>query len=202
MKIVLKNVVKIVKVSLSRCSLYWALLLFFVLSFSNAKQSYAQGYDLHSLGVRARLSEKTVLGKDAPERFKEYSVSGNFVLPWEAYNDSGWGVGSRVMASGGLLRGVGKNALLVSLVPELVFGSQDGRFIFDMGAGAALFSRYKFGSQDYGGPFQFALTLGLGIPVYERFGVVYRFQHYSDAGLNGDDTIGADFHMLELNYRL
>lgn len=176
-------------------------LLVILAAMSSSKFCIAASYDLQSFSVRARLSEQTVLGKDAPERFKEYSVSGNFSLPWNQYNDAGWGIGSRLMVSGGLLRGVGKNALIVSLVPEVVFGSKDGRFTFDMGVGGALFTRYQFGSQDYGGPFQFALTAGVGVPLYDRLGVAYRFQHYSDASLNGDNTIGADFHMIELNYR-
>ena len=52
-----------------------------------------------------------------------------------------------------------------------------------------------------GGPVQAALTLGVSVPVYERFAVGYRFMHYSDGGAYGSDTIGADFHMLELSYR-
>lgn len=72
----------------------------------------------------------------------------------------------------------------------------------DLGAGGALFSKYRFGTQDYGGPFQFALTLGLRMPLYKKLGVGYRFMHYSDASINGPDTIGADFHMIEFIYRL
>ena len=106
------------------------------------------------------------------------------------------------MASAGMLRGVGRNALVVSLIPEFVLGSEDGRFAIDIGAGRSVFSRYRFGSQDYGGPMQFALTLGITVPLYKKLGIGYRFHHYSDAGLNGPNTTGADFHMLELSYRL
>ena len=114
---------------------------------------------------------------------------------------SGWGVGTRLMATVGLLQAAGENALVVSLIPELIFGSEDGRFTLDLGAGGALFSRHSFGTQDYGGPFQFALTVGVSVPLYRNLGLGYRFMHYSDAGLNGSDTIGADFHMIELSYR-
>ena len=61
-------------------------------------------------------------------------------------------------------------------------------------------SRYEFGTQDFGGPFQFALTAGAGFQVYKGLGLGYRFMHYSDASVNGGDTIGADFHMIELSY--
>ncbi len=151
--------------------------------------------------MRARVSEKTLLGEEAPENFEEYDVSANFELPWERYSTSDWGVGTRLMASTGMLRGAGEKALVVSLIPELTLGSEDGRFILDLGAGGALFSRHRFGTQDYGGPFQFALTVGVGVPLYKNLGLGYRFLHYSDAGVNGSDTTGADFHMIELSYR-
>jgi hypothetical protein len=41
----------------------------------------------------------------------------------------------------------------------------------------------------------------VGVPLYDRFGIGYRFMHYSDAGAYGANTIGADFHMVELKYR-
>lgn len=163
--------------------------------------SYAGDLELQSLSVRARVSEKTLLGEDAPEDFKEYDVSAVFPLPWQSYFASGWGVGSRLMASGGLLRGAGKNALVVSLIPELTLGSENGRFVLDLGAGGALFSRWRFGTQDFGGPFQFALTSGVTFPLFRNLGLGYRFLHYSDASVNGSDTTGADFHMIELSYR-
>jgi len=71
----------------------------------------------------------------------------------------------------------------------------------DLGMGGALLSKHHFGTQDFGGPFQFALTLGDGVPLYERLGGGYRFLHYSDAGTNGSHTTGVDFHMIELIYR-
>ena len=151
--------------------------------------------------MRARLSEKKHNWKRAPENFKKYEVSLNFGLPWKSYSTSGWGTGTRLMASAGMLRAEGESGLVVSLIPELTLGSEDGRFTLDLGAGGALFSRHRFGTQDFGGPFQFALTLGVGVPIYKKVGLAYRFMHYSDAGVNGSDTIGADFHMIEFSYR-
>lgn len=162
---------------------------------------YSDELGLQGLSIRARVSEKTLIGKKAPEDFKEYDVSANFHLPWESYSTSGWGMGSRLMASGGLLRGVGESGLVVSLIPELTLGSEDGRFVLDLGVGGALFSKWRFGTQDYGGPFQFALTSGVAVPLYGKLGLGYRFLHYSDAAVNGTDTIGADFHMIEFSYR-
>jgi hypothetical protein len=99
------------------------------------------------------------------------------------------------------MQGAGKTALVVSAIPVRAFGSQDGRFTFDLGAGLALISEHRFADQDFGGALQAALTLGATVPLYRRIGIGYRFQHYSDAGAYGSRTIGADFHMLEFTYR-
>ena len=152
-------------------------------------------------GVRLRVGDERVLGKEQLESFSEYDVWASLRLPGKAYGASGWGVGSRLLASVGIFQGAGVNALVVSVLPVLAFGSQDGRFSVDLGAGLALLSRTVYGQQNFGGHLQGAMTFGASIPLYQRFGLGYRFMHYSDAGLHGSDTIGVDFHMLELNYR-
>lgn len=161
----------------------------------------AEELRLLNVALRGSVSAETVLGADAPETFREYSAALNCGLPWERYPESGWGVGTRLIAGAGALRGGGKTALVVSLIPGFALGSQDGRYFLDMGFGGALLSRHRFGTQDYGGPFQFALTAGAGFPLYQRLGAGYRFLHYSDAGLNGANTTGADLHMLEFSWR-
>ena len=187
---------------LNQYSISLGLSFVFACSLLFPSLGYSDELILESLSVRARISEQTVLGDDAKEDFREYDLSANYRLPWREYSESGWGWGTRLMASGGLLRGAGENALIVSLIPEFTLGSEDQRYILDVGVGGALFSRYEFGTQDYGGPFQFALTFGAAVPLYKKIGIGYRFLHYSDAGLNGSDTTGADFHMVEISYRL
>lgn len=156
---------------------------------------------LLNISLRGRFSGLDVLGGTATEEFQEFDAAAQFRLPWGWYSQSGWGGGLRLMASAGVLYGAGETALAVSLIPLLAFGSKNGRFSLDMGAGPALLSRHRFGEQDYGGYFQFALTAGLSVPVFRGFGVGYRFLHYSDAALYGHDTTGADFHMLEIHSR-
>ena len=45
--------------------------------------------------------------------------------------------------------------------------------------------------EDFGGPLQFILDVGVNYRVYERFGLGYRYQHWSDAGIYGDQAQGA-----------
>ncbi len=180
----------------------WLTLLSFSYCLLVPDLGHSEDLRLLSLSMRTRVSGVTILGEQQPEEFQEYDVSTNFGLPWKRYSTSDWGVGTRLMASAGIMRGGGETALVVSLIPELTLGSEDGRFVLDLGAGGALLSRHRFGTQNYGGPFQFALTVGVGVPLYKKLGLGYRFLHYSDAGVNGPDSIGADFHMIELSYRL
>jgi hypothetical protein len=157
--------------------------------------------DLLSISARARVGEKRVLGKEAPESFREYDVAATLRLPWQYYTQSGWGVGLRLMASGGILQGANKTALVVSAIPLLALGSEGGRFTVDIGAGLALVSEHRFAQQDFGGPLQGALTLGVTVPLVQRVGVGYRFMHYSDWGAYGPSSIGVDFHMVEFSWR-
>jgi hypothetical protein len=163
--------------------------------------SRAEDARLLSIGIRAGVTGASVLGEEQQETFREYDAVATVGLPWGWYSESGWGLGTRLIASAGVLQETGATGLIGSLVPALAFGSRDGRYAVDIGFGGALLSMHHFGKQNFGGPFQIVATLGVGVPLYERFGFGYRFQHYSDAGLYGSDSRGADFHMLELTYR-
>jgi hypothetical protein len=168
------------------------------------RQSEPQGagnVSLHNVSVRGTFSSADVVGNKAPEAFGQYDVAATVRLPWSWYPTSGWGLGTRLMLSAGALCGSGETGLAVSLLPLIAYESQEGRFSLDLGAGGAVLSKDQFGEQDFGSPFQFALTAGFGIAIFKYFGLGYRFLHYSDAGLNGSYTTGADLHMYELFYR-
>ena len=158
--------------------------------------------NLLSIGARVRFDEKRVLGVQHPESFKAYDVEAIFRAPaFEKYSQGGWGIGLRLLTGAGILQGQSDTALVVSATPIIVLGSRDGRFNADAGAGLALFSQHRFAQQDFGGHLQATLTFGASIELYRRVGLGYRFMHYSDAGVYGQDTIGADFHMVVVNYR-
>lgn len=164
--------------------------------------SLAEDIRLMNVGIRAGFTGASVLGEEQQEAFQEYSAFATVGLPWGWYSKSGWGVGTRLLASGGALQASGgATGLIGSLVPVIAFGSQDGRFTVDIGGGGALLSTHHFGKQNFGGAFQVVATAGVSVPLYDRIGVGYRFQHYSDAGFYGTDSRGADFHMVELIYR-
>ncbi len=156
---------------------------------------------LHDVSLRMRVGGERVIGVEQPERFESVDLGFTWRLPWQRYGASGWGAGTRLLGSVGWMTGAEDSALVLSAIPLLAFGSVDGRFTADMGLGGALLSRHRFDQQNYGGHFQFALTVGLSVPLYRDIGIGYRFMHYSDAAMYGPHSIGADFHMVELSYR-
>jgi len=166
-----------------------------------ARPALADGFDLLSVSALVKVGENHVLGKAQPESFREYDVMAAFRLPLEELIPADSWVQTRLLVGAGVLQSSGKTGVVVAAIPALAIATQDGRFSADVGLGAALLSRYRFGRQDFGGPLQFALTAGLSIPLYGSIGAGYRFMHYSDAGLHGSGTVGTDSHMAELIYR-
>jgi len=179
----------------------WPALTIAVLCVLGLWPRYAVALEWLNSGVRVRFDDKTVLGKKQPEVFREYDVFANLQLPWQHQYASGWGWSLRLLASAGIIQGAEETGFVASGVPVLVFGRKDGRLSADAGAGLAFLSRHRYALQDYGGPVQAALTFSVSLPLHRRGGIGYRFMHYSDAGLYGNHTTGADFHMVELLYR-
>jgi hypothetical protein len=179
----------------------WAVLCL-TLTLLTPSPSYADGVSPLNIALRGGATGAPVLGRDSFEDFQQYDVAVAARLPWSWYSESGWGVGTRAMASVGALTAAGDTAFLTTFVPGIFAGPRDSVLSVDLGAGVALLSRREFGRQDFGGIFQFALTLGLTLPVpfTERFGIGYRFHHLSDAGLY-DGGKGVDVHMLEITYK-
>ena len=112
--------------------------------------SRAFDVDLVSVGIRASVSSDRVLGEEQPDAFSEYDVWAAFRLPWQAYGESSWGVGTRLLTSAGYFEGGGSSALVVSVL-LVAFGTEDGRFTLDLGAGLAVLSQSQFADQDFGG---------------------------------------------------
>ena len=89
-----------------------------------------------------------------------------------------------------------------TLVPTLAIGDTDNQFSFEAGVGLALFTKLEYGDvEDFGGPLQFILDVGVNLRAYKHLGLGYRFQHWSDAGIHGSDNRGVDMHMFEFSYR-
>ena len=163
--------------------------------------SSADGISLMSVGLRYGISGSSPIGEQTETDFHQYDVAATFNLPWHWYHSSGWGISTRVVVSSGVLQGADETNFIGTVVPVVAFGRNDGRISLDVGGGGALLSDYKFGAQNFGGPFQFVWTFGLNLGLVGPLGAGYHFQHYSDATLYGSDSRGVDLHLFELLYR-
>ena len=163
--------------------------------------SQAKEIRLNSIGVRGGVSGSSPIGKKETQFMQEYDVMANWSFPWEWYSESGWGIGTRLMASVGAVTASGDTAFISTLVPGVVFGKKDGRLSLEVAGGGALLSQYRFTNQDLGGPFQFVWDTAIRAKVYRGIGVGYWFHHVSDATLYGNDGSGFDIHMMEVSYR-
>ena len=88
-----------------------------------------------------------------------------------------------------------------TVVPDLALTGWGGLVSLDAGVGAGVFSRHRFGSQDFGGPAQIVGTLGVAVTPITHGYVGFRLQHFSDGGLYGADALGVDMYVLEVGYR-
>jgi hypothetical protein len=154
------------------------------------------------VGPRVGVSGKSPFGKDQLEDFQQYDIAAVFGLPLR-WQDSitGMTLDWRLHASAGQLVSLGDTAFMTTVVPTLTLSSPNETVTVDVGAGGGLFSRYKFGAQDFGGPAQIVGTIGFGLNLIADCYTGYRFQHFSDAGAYGPTSLGVDIHMFELNYR-
>ncbi len=90
---------------------------------------------------------------------------------------------------------------MMTVVPDLALNGWDGLVTFDVGAGGGLFSRYKFGAQDFGGPVQTLATTGIRINLFPHAYAGFCLQHFSDTGLYGSSGLGVDMYIVETGYR-
>ena len=155
----------------------------------------AETFHLRSIGARAGLSATAT--ENYFHQYEAYAVCG---LPWEWRTQSGWGVAPQLDLTAGLLRGEGRSAFIGSAGPGFNFGKKGFPLELDLGVSAAALSRDRFGNKDYNGTLQFISHAGLDFRLGSRLGLGYRFQHMSNAGLNGSANPGLNMHLLGLSW--
>ena len=154
--------------------------------------------ELIAIGVRYGTNAAT----DKEGAMDRVDIFWSWRSPYAWEFSPGWDIGARMNASVGALRGQGEIGAVGTLVPTLAIGDTDNGFSVEAGVGAALLSKWEFGGvEDFGGPLQFILDLGVNFRAYKRLGLGYRFQHWSDGGIHGADNRGVEMHMLEFSYR-
>lgn len=161
---------------------------------------FAEETSLIRIGPRLGLSGQTFLGKEQKYNFRLYDVAAAFRLPWKwSLGETGWRLETRVITSAGAISGAGETGFVATVVPTLALASRT--LTLDGGAGPGFFSNYKFGDQNFGGPVQIVATAGIGANIFSHSYVGFRLQHFSDANLYGQSSLGVDMYLVEIAYR-
>jgi hypothetical protein len=161
---------------------------------------WAREVEWLALGVRGGENfQNAGLPPGEKEDFEQFDVFAIMGLPWGGKISSGWDWRWRLGISAGALRGAKDTAFITTLTSGPAFRIPDWRLILDAGVGGALLSKWEFGQQDIGGPFQFIAHGGIGFQLPWKMVIGWRFHHMSDATLYGPSR-GVDLHMLEVSY--
>ena len=167
-------------------------------------RSQAEESILVTIGPRVGFSTTStpLLGKQEKENFRLYDVAALIRLPWHSLlGNSSWKVETRLITSLGAIEGGGDAGLIATFVPDLALSGWNGLISLDAGLGIGLFSRSKFGQQDFGGLAQVVGTVGMTLTPFAHGYTGLRLQHFSDAGLYGSDALGVDMFLLEIGYK-
>jgi hypothetical protein len=174
--------------------------LFFFLTLLCAESGRAKEVELLAVGVRGGMNfQHAGLPPGEQEDFEQFDVFAIMGLPWRWESPSGWELRWRLRGSAGALRGAGDTGFITTLTSGFGLRKPSWHLILDGGVGGALLSKWEFGRQDIGGPFQFIAHGGVGVELGWNMVVGWRFHHMSDATMYGKSR-GVDFHMLELSY--
>jgi hypothetical protein len=188
------------QLAIHACSLTFALL---ALSTLISEQSIAGDMTLLSIGPRYGFSlNEPLLGKRQTETFNLVDVAATFRLPWSwPLGQSPWSVETRLITSAGALSAAGETGFIATVQPNVALTGWKDFVSIDAGVGLAFLSREQYGSQDFGGPVQLGLTMALQIHPISHAYAGFRFQHFSDAGMYGSDSLGIDLYLIEVGYR-
>ncbi len=181
-----------------------------VLGFLVPQLSHGQELDqgkkleLLSAGIRGGINfpNGAVLPPGEKHHFSVFEGFAYIGFPGAWEWPTGWEARYRWIFSAGLLRGAGDSGFYSTTGPSVAFTYWPWRISLDFGTGAAYVADQKYGRQDFGGPVQIVGNGGLHYHFPgDRYVFGWRFHHFSDAGIYGNNNRGIDFHILELGYQ-
>ena len=146
-----------------------------------------------AIGVRGGAS-----ADDKDHNLRQYELFGRYQLPWDLRADSGFGVGVNVEVAAGVLHASSEYGLIASVGPTFTVGSPTFPVYIDLGVSAAGLTRDTFGDRDYNGYGQFISHGAINFVLGRGLGIAYRYQHMSNAGMNGSSNPGVNVHLVGL----
>ena len=173
----------------------WWLGVAIILSVSVGKSSWANDFRLFAVGIQGGFNSSS-----NNEDFVQVEAFVTYLSPWDLTFGSGWILDTTLSGSAGVLNGGGDTGFIATLGPGLMLRNEKGRFALFGGVSPTLMSQHEYGVEDFGGVFQFTSYIGLSFLFTDHFGIGYRFQHMSNAGIY-DENPGLDMNMFILKYR-
>ncbi len=166
----------------------------FLILFISTAPLQAQNAGFEGLGGRFGLS----VARGPELRQAETFVS--FRLPWSWDLGAQFRLQSRLDFSVGWLGSDNDNAVIGSVVPEVVLRRGGLPVSLELGLGPTLMSRNSFDDRDLGSNFQFTTHIGLNFDLGNHVRLGYRFQHMSNAGIASPNP-GLNMNMFAVSYR-
>jgi lipid A 3-O-deacylase len=154
----------------------------------------ADAPDFLSVGARGGFSFNA-----GNHRFSQSEAFADFDLPWQWNFYSDWRLQPRIDVSTGYLGNQTTSAFIGTAGPLLELRKGNFPLALEGGSSPTVISRYRFGSTDFGGGFQFTSHIGLTWYITDHLSMGCRFQHMSNAGLAKPNP-GLNVGMLELSY--
>lgn len=152
-------------------------------------------FSLATLGARGMFSANA-----KSETFEQAELFAGFDLPWRWGSKDAWNLQTRLDLSAGALNGRSDDAFIGTLGPDFVVRHDRFPLNLEGGVSPTYMSRSEFDGMNFGISFQFTTHVGLNLELGDHFGVGYRYQHMSNAGL-GDHNPGLNLHGVVLYYR-
>jgi hypothetical protein len=168
------------------------LLLLFILSgilLSPPADAASEGW--RSVGFRAGF---------AADGLHQYEGFGDYRLPLEWRSEGGWGAEMLLDVSAGTLERQRDFGFMGSFGPVFAIGNPAVPCEMQLGVGTAIVNRDSLGNRDYNGVLQFLSFAGVHCRLTKNIGAIYRFQHISNAGMNGRRNPGVNLHIFGLSW--
>ncbi|WP_224958885.1 acyloxyacyl hydrolase [Geomonas subterranea] len=169
-------------------------LVLIAIALSLGAEGPASASNWGPFGVRGGFS---VDGKDHGAQMIE--AFAGYQLPWSLRSKGGWGISTEVSLTAGALSSGDDLGLVGSLGPVFAIGNHNSVEL-DLGVSIAVLGRDRFGGRDYNGIEQFISHAGVIYHLTPTFALSYRFQHMSNAGLNGKINPGLNMHLFGINW--
>ncbi len=161
-----------------------------LLGLAGVQSASGQTLSLESVGARFGVG----LNSSAMD-FHQAEAFLNWNLPWDWTLDSVWRLQSRLDFSAGWLGDSSADAALGTVGPTLLLRRTPWPVSLEGGISPTFLTRYDFATKNLGTPWQFTAHFGVNFDMGPRVRLSYRFQHMSNAGLDGHNP-GLNLHML------